>query len=107
VATDPTLNAANGANGGGAATRNQMGELFGRQRLSQKFGADISAQLRTGRGGDDDLPQRAPLYERRAKFDAVAALRVAAGGGEEEEGEDGFDYEVRWLCLVERGWGLG
>jgi hypothetical protein len=88
-----------GAGGAAAAAGRQLGELFGRQRLSQKFGADISAQLRAGRGGDDDLPARAPLAERRAKFDAVAARRVAGaggggGGGGGWDDEDEFDYEV-------------
>jgi U3 small nucleolar RNA-associated protein 3 len=88
-----------GAAPAAAGAGRQLGELFGRQRLSQKFGADLTAQLRAGRGGDDDLPARAPLAERRAKFDSVAARRAAAGGGggwdggEEGEG-DGFDYEV-------------
>lgn len=83
--------AAAGAGGGGAS----LTGLFGRQRLSQKFGADITAQLRAGRGGDDDLPAREPLYERRAKYDAVAARKAAAaGGGDDEDMEDEYDYEV-------------
>ncbi|KAI8469299.1 MAG: Sas10 C-terminal domain-containing protein [Monoraphidium minutum] len=76
-----------GAGGGGGLT-----ELFGRQRLSQKFGADMSAQLRAGRGGDDDLPARDPLHERRARYDAVAARRAAAEGGGDDD--DGYDYEA-------------
>jgi hypothetical protein len=44
------------------------------------------------RSGDDDLLPRKPLHERRAAFDAVAARRAAAAGGEGDE--DGYDYEA-------------
>lgn len=40
------------------------------------------------RSGDEDLPMRKPLHERRAAFDAVAARRAAAAGLSDED-EDG------------------
>lgn len=45
----------------------------------------LSLQLRSG---DEDIPLRKPLHERRAAFDAVAARRAAAAGLSDED-EDG------------------
>jgi hypothetical protein len=98
---DDVAAAASGRNANGqiAAGPAGLAGLFGRQRLSQRFGADLAGQQqRAVRGGDDDAPQREGLAERRAKFDAVAARRLAdaeARDEEERERGDGFDYEVR------------
>ncbi len=58
-----------------------LASLFGRQRLSQKFGADFGAGAKRMRSGDEEMPARPALAERRAKFDAVAARRAASAGG--------------------------
>ena len=54
---------------------NPLSELFARQKVSQKFGGE--APRPTMRGGDEDVPRRPPLHERRAQYDAVAAKRAA------------------------------
>ena len=43
--------------------------------------------------GDDDLPRREPLHERRARFDAVAARKGAKASreGEDADGDGGMD----------------
>ena len=46
---------------------------FQSARVSQKFGADLSAAAgRNVRSGDADLPVKAPLHERRARLDTVS-----------------------------------
>lgn len=80
-----------GAPGGSAS----LADLFTRQRLSQKFGADLLApgqQQQQHRSGDADLPQRPSLGERRAAYDAVAARRAAAQQPEDDDME-GADEE--------------
>lgn len=44
-------------------------------------------------GGDEDLPAREPLFERRAKFDSAAARRGAAkrGSDDDDGGPDEYD----------------
>ncbi|KAK9904141.1 hypothetical protein WJX75_005357 [Coccomyxa subellipsoidea] len=52
---------------------------FQSARVSQKFGADLSAAAgRNVRSGDADLPVKAPLHERRARLDTVRAKQAAA-----------------------------
>ncbi|KAG1660216.1 hypothetical protein FOA52_005085 [Chlamydomonas sp. UWO 241] len=62
----------------------RLADLFSRQKVSQKFGAD--APRAETRGGDEDVPRRAPLHERRLKYDSAAARRSAAAGDGEEDG---------------------
>lgn len=48
---------------------------FLRARVSQRYGADLAGEARAGaaaRTGDADLPPKAPLAQRRARFDAQA-----------------------------------
>lgn len=54
-------------------------------------------------GGDEDLPRREPLHERRAKFDAAAARRGARGPGGSEDGEDGGAEEYDLGGAARRG----
>lgn len=72
---------------GGAEEEKEGGlaELLKRSKVSQKYGADVSKEMRAMRGGDEDLPRRMPLHERRAKYDSVAARRAAR---QEEDDED-------------------
>lgn len=75
-----------GASGGGG-----VGE-FGRHRANQKFGADLAAQAaaaarRNPRSGDDDLPARESLTDRRAKMDGSRAQ--AALSYPDEDAPDG------------------
>jgi hypothetical protein len=49
--------------------------LFILFQVSQKFGAEVVRSA--WHGGDEDLPRREALHERRVKFDAVAARRYA------------------------------
>ena len=51
---------------------------FMQHAVSQRYGGDLSAAGLKGRSGDDDLPLREPLHERRAKYDAVRARQTAA-----------------------------
>ena len=72
---------------------------FTRHRASQKFGADLAAQAAAGKrkavaSGDADLPARAPLSERRAKYDAVRAKQAAAGGGSFGSDDEGAPEEL-------------
>ena len=49
-----------------------MDPAFLGSRKSQKYGVDLSAAAAANvRSGDADLPTKAPLHERRAKFDQV------------------------------------
>ena len=49
-----------------------MDPAFLGARKSQKYGVDLSAAAAANvRSGDADLPTKAPLHERRAKFDQV------------------------------------
>lgn len=54
--------------------------MLSRHRTSQTFGADLYAQAaakKSVRSGDDDLPMKEPLHERRAKMDGVRAKKTA------------------------------
>ncbi|GAX72959.1 hypothetical protein CEUSTIGMA_g414.t1 [Chlamydomonas eustigma] len=68
----------------------QLAELFNRQKVSQKYGAD--APRGALHGGDEDLPRREALHERRIKFDAAAARKMASGKGKmgDEDEDDGM-----------------
>lgn len=60
-------------------------------QVSQKFGGDLTQSQKKGYGGDEDLPVREALNERRLKYDAAAARRaVRAGGG----GGDSDEYDA-------------
>ena len=51
-------------------------------RKSQKYGVDLSAAAAANvRSGDADLPTKAPLHERRAKFDQVRLVISLSWGG--------------------------
>lgn len=55
-----------------AGEEGDIDPAFLSSRKSQKYGADLSAAAATSvRSGDADLPTKAPLHERRAKFDQV------------------------------------
>ncbi|GFH17015.1 Sas10 domain-containing protein [Haematococcus lacustris] len=85
--------ATSAADAGAGATRgNTLADVFARQKVSQRFGAEPARQVTLG--GDEDLPRRANLSERRAKFDAVAA-RKAAMPPQQDDDDNGFeDYDV-------------
>jgi U3 small nucleolar RNA-associated protein 3 len=99
--------------GGGAAggKGSRLADLLSRQKVSQKFGADAPRVV--ARGGDEDLPQRQPLHERRLKHDSVVARRWEGGGGrggtERALGGCGDEGEGQFLLLggVPREGGLG
>ena len=77
-------NGGGGTEGGGKGSR--LAELFNRQKVAQKFGAE--APRATMHGGDEDLPRREALHDRRVKFDAVAAKRAAAGRMGDGDGDE-------------------
>ena len=78
----------NGAGGKGS----RLAELFNRQKVAQKFGAE--APRAAVHGGDEDLPRREALHDRRVKFDAVAAKRAARmGDGDGDEDDEMPDSE--------------
>ncbi|KAJ9531936.1 hypothetical protein QJQ45_003641 [Haematococcus lacustris] len=85
--------ATSAADAGAGATRgNTLADVFARQKVSQRFGAEPVRQVTLG--GDEDLPRRANLSERRAKFDAVAA-RKAVMPPQQDDDDNGFeDYDV-------------
>lgn len=61
--------------------------------MSQKFGAE--APKRTLHGGDEDLPRREPLHERRLKYDSVAAKRSAKAAelyGDDDDGAPDSEF---------------
>jgi len=67
--------------------------MLSRHRTSQTFGADLYAQAaakKSVRSGDDDLPMKEPLHERRAKMDGVRAKKTALlhdnGDGDDDDG---------------------
>ncbi|PSC73947.1 Something about silencing 10 [Micractinium conductrix] len=69
--------------GAGGGEGSGIDAIFQRHRASQKWGADLEAQAmaasrKAPRSGDADLPQKEPLYERRAKFDSVRARQQMA-----------------------------
>eukprot|EP00775_Hariotina_reticulata_P005267 gene5267-5502_t len=74
----------------GKGSSSGLAAAFGKQRLSQQYGADLASQQARMRSGDEDLVPRKPLHERRAVFDAVAARRVAASGSDGELPEEDF-----------------
>eukprot|EP00198_Chlamydomonas_reinhardtii_P005427 XP_001694763.1 predicted protein [Chlamydomonas reinhardtii] len=85
-----------GAAGGASDRGNALNDLFARQKVSQRYGTDHPSLTARPKGGDEDLPLREPLHERRAKFDAAAARRAArdgAGGfgGDEDDGAEEYD----------------
>ena len=58
-----------------------MDPAFLGARKSQKYGVDLSAAVAANvRSGDADLPTKAPLHERRAKFDQVWLGRSLSWG---------------------------
>ena len=57
---------------------------FSRSSISQRFGGALAPASSRGRSGDDDLPLREPLHERRAKYDAVRARQTAADDDNED-----------------------
>ncbi|CAK0782908.1 hypothetical protein CVIRNUC_006103 [Coccomyxa viridis] len=63
-----------------------MDPAFLGARKSQKYGVDLSAAAAANvRSGDADLPTKAPLHERRAKFDQIQAKRAAKDSEAPEE----------------------
>lgn len=66
-----------------------LSDLFARQRVSQKFGGE--PEVKKARGGDDDLPRRESLSQRRAKYDAVVARRGGGAGGDDDDDDDDMD----------------
>ena len=69
-----------GAEGGGNQARSGLADLFSRQKVSQKFGGEYQRPVM--HGGDEDVPRRAPLHERRAQFDAKVARKNAHSAAE-------------------------
>ena len=71
---------------GGAAQAGEEGDIdpaFLSSRKSQKYGADLTAAAAANvRSGDADLPTKAPLHERRAKFDQVLQALFACKIGQ-------------------------
>lgn len=88
-----------------AAGGSGLADLFGRQRLSQKFGADLTSDRKKFRSGDEDVPTRNPIHERRSQFDATAARRAAAAGvgGEDDNDDMDFDYGAAGKSARKRG----
>ncbi|GFR45262.1 hypothetical protein Agub_g6368 [Astrephomene gubernaculifera] len=80
-----------GAAGAIAQRGNALNDLFARQKVSQKFGTDHPSLSKRPHGGDEDLPLREPLHERRAKFDAAAARRSVRA---DEEGFGDEEYDL-------------
>jgi len=92
------VGAAQAAEEGGPPARRGdggMAELFARQKVSQKYGVDAARPA--ARGGDEDLPRRPDLGQRRAVHDAVAARRAAAMDMDDDmmggDGDYGYDAE--------------
>ena len=71
---------------------------FRRFAVSQRFGGDLAAASLKARSGDDDLPLREPLHERRAKYDAVRA-RQTAGDGSDDAGDVLPGGALQLLCF--------
>lgn len=69
--SDACLQCAQAADGAGSG----IDPAFLNARVSQKFGADLSAldKRDAAKSGDADLPVKAPLHERRARLDSVGA----------------------------------
>lgn len=59
-------------------------------QVSQKFGAELTRPAL--HGGDEDLPKRATLGERRAHYDAIAAKRSARAAS--EDGDDDMEFDL-------------
>lgn len=57
-------------------------------QVSQKFGGEQASKKVYG--GDEELPQRQPLNERRLKYDAAAARKAARAAGD----GDSDDYDA-------------
>lgn len=71
--------------------------MYLKHRTSQKYGADTARRGKLGRSGDDDVPERAPLHERRAMVDDIRARRgAAAAEADEDDGGAG-----RWKRPLE------
>jgi len=72
---------------------------FQRTTISQRFGGALASGGLKGRAtGDDDLPLREPLHERRAKYDAVRAKQTAA---DDDDGDDVLPGgAVCWATLL-------
>ena len=67
---------------------------FKRTTISQRFGGALASAGLKGRTGDDDLPLREPLGERRAKYDAVRARQTAAD--DDHDGDDVLPGGADW-----------
>jgi U3 small nucleolar RNA-associated protein 3 len=66
--------------------------MLSRHRTSQTFGADLYAQAaakKSVRSGDDDLPMKEPLHERRAKMDGVRAKKTTLLHNNADGDDDG------------------
>ncbi|KAG2499555.1 hypothetical protein HYH03_002500 [Edaphochlamys debaryana] len=89
---DLTRGGAGAGSAGGLSERGAaLSDLFARQRVSQRFGADHASLGKRPTGGDEDLPRREPLHERRAKFDAAAARHKARAGDDDGDGAEEYD----------------
>ena len=66
---------------------NGVEDGFERTTISQRFGGALAsaAGLKSRATGDDDLPLREPLHERRAKYDAVRAKQTATDDGDDDD----------------------
>ena len=76
---------------GGGKSASRLADLFSRQKVSQKFGAE--APRAASHGGDEDLPRREALQDRRVKYDAVVARRAAAARNGDDDDDDMPDSE--------------
>ncbi|KXZ45808.1 hypothetical protein GPECTOR_50g602 [Gonium pectorale] len=90
---DMTRGSAGAAGEPGTARGSALNDLFARHKVSQKFGTDHPSLTKRPHGGDEDLPLREPLHERRAKFDAAVARRGARAGGSDDDGGDA-EYDL-------------
>ncbi|MEW5298021.1 MAG: hypothetical protein WDW36_001185 [Sanguina aurantia] len=80
--------------GAGGRASSALTSIFAKQKVSQKYGADHPSLSRKGASGDEDLPKREALGDRRAKFDQTAARRsVAAQQAREEDGGEEYDAD--------------
>ena len=91
-----------GALGGARGAKGGIDPLFlQRQGISAKFGVDLEeGRGRKQRGGDDDLPAREPLADRRAKMDSkrardAARMEAEAGEAAQVGEEDEFYRSVK------------
>ena len=83
-----------------------MDPAFLGSRKSQKYGVDLSAAATASvRSGDADLPTKAPLHERRAKFDQVQlVISLSLSHGDPSVNSNGAVPVLWWL--VRHAWVL-